>query len=401
LTRRYLQEYPLDYKPKRTGEAKFERLSFKSKLPVSEAQDIISLRKHFVKVKFLAKFRITDHLDNVSEFPLVLVYDGYLGHPTLIALYKEASQLYASKKYNEAVKQFTYIIERDPYYEQAYYLLGMTYIRLDSEEPGIEALLKASKLGHSNANLELAKYYWDTSDVVKTVHFLNLYLNKGKKIKEGLTEENIKSIQTQLLEPILGKMEILQLSRKEKKSLSLIYYQIGIMYQDAEKYSDAIQTFLNSTKFSPNNLPAHSKLGDIYFEREDYVSAGRFYSKAMNLLKSKNYIAVDSWDSRDTMWNHFYLGLCYWKMKNHKKSIEMFQTLIISNPNQYEGFIGKYGLAVVYEDFKDFDSSIKYLNEALSIAQENEYGVEEINLIKERLKAVREKSKISAPKQKH
>ncbi|HSV96625.1 MAG TPA: tetratricopeptide repeat protein [Spirochaetota bacterium] len=59
------------------------------------------------------------------------------------------------------------------------------------------------------------------------------------------------------------------------------YYNLYILYRHAGRLEDGAKTLLLMKERYPENSYAGLELGDIFFEREDYAMAGRFYREAL------------------------------------------------------------------------------------------------------------------------
>jgi tetratricopeptide (TPR) repeat protein len=70
--------------------------------------------------------------------------------------------------------------------------------------------------------------------------------------------------------------------------LDQIYYALGNISFNEGKIDDAIELYKKSAAVSRNNI--HQKalssltLGDIYFDRKQYISSGAYYDSAMTII---------------------------------------------------------------------------------------------------------------------
>ncbi|MBN2830293.1 MAG: tetratricopeptide repeat protein [Candidatus Cloacimonetes bacterium] len=105
-----------------------------------------------------------------------------------------------------------------------------------------------------------------------------------------------------------------------------IWYYIGNMYATAQENDKAIQALNEAVKIDANHAQANYRLGLIYVSREDYSAALPCLEIAANAYPEDGAITEK-------------LALAYKKTGNLLKSIENQESVLASNPNDYQLYL--------------------------------------------------------------
>ncbi|MCD7971701.1 MAG: tetratricopeptide repeat protein [Candidatus Azobacteroides sp.] len=88
---------------------------------------------------------------------------------------------------------------------------------------------------------------------------------------------------------ILGKLNKMSKSSKNENYLDQIYYAIGNIYLSQQDTTKAIENYLkgvdNATRSGMEKAILQIQLGDVYFQRQQYVEAQPSYSEAMSIIQ--------------------------------------------------------------------------------------------------------------------
>ena len=110
------------------------------------------------------------------------------------------------------------------------------------------------------------------------------------------------------------------------KAIDLMPYAIeprfGVVYPGAAmgNWSMVIRQYEKILEISPNNSIAMHRLGLIYYGREDYESARKYFDKVMNLYPF-DYDALTM-----LAWSHF-------KLSNFREARVLFQKALLNTPS--------------------------------------------------------------------
>ncbi|QXM06342.1 TPR domain-containing glycosyltransferase [Crassaminicella indica] len=101
---------------------------------------------------------------------------------------------------------------------------------------------------------------------------------------------------------------------KAKPSFHIPLYRIAEILMKKEKKIDIVKLQLERFFEIPLNVEAYTKLGDIFFEKEEYDVALEYFLKAKDILKE------------DTRLN-YYVGMSYLFMKDYKEAYSYFEKI--------------------------------------------------------------------------
>jgi len=81
---------------------------------------------------------------------------------------------------------------------------------------------------------------------------------------------------------------------KDDISISRIYNNIGLIYKSQEKYTEALEVFTKSLKFSESkqNPYIYSNIGSILYIREDWEKALQYFTNALYLAEKHNDVQI-------------------------------------------------------------------------------------------------------------
>nr|WP_255489397.1 tetratricopeptide repeat protein [Dysgonomonas sp. 216] len=189
--------------------------------------------------------------------------------------------LIQSKKYEEAIPFLQQAIkyEGGEQSTRLKYLLGQVYAEQGNKEKAYEAFSKVSGLGVSfdyvfNARMQEAR---------------NLNIADLQQKKKTLSSLNRMTKQT-----------------KNKEYLDQVYYNIGYIHLQDGDTTNAIKNYRlaveKSTRSGYDKAIAQVALGDLYFEKKDYVRAQPLYPEALGIL-GKTYERYDKLTLRSEVLN--------------------------------------------------------------------------------------------------
>ncbi len=156
--------------------------------------------------------------------------------------------------------------------------------------------------------------------------------------------------------------------------LSKSYNQIGQIYSSQNDSRNALTNYHNSLKISEqkeelgdNTIAVLSNIADLYILQEDTISARRYYHQAQKIGErdgKKSNLAV------------VYNNLAVSYMKTNKDSTEFYLTKALQiqeeTHNYYGQIMAQINLVATYMNFqskKDYDKSLKYLQESLKLSK--------------------------------
>ncbi|HQE95067.1 MAG TPA: tetratricopeptide repeat protein [Candidatus Marinimicrobia bacterium] len=286
----------------------------------------------------------------------------------------EAYTLFQNGEYQKAFEKCKPIVEKDPNYAGAVFLLGRIYFalgELDSSKVYLDKaidldrantefreirtqiaafttqLTEASRLvnngdyeGAKNLYLEIIKAnpnfadaYFNLAQVYIRLNDLtnaSLYLRKVIEMKPN--EERYTKLLKNLVQQYLQEGENLRQRRNNEGALEkykqaleldpnefLAYYFSGLAYYDMKNYDEAIKAINKGLEINPEHAKSYLLLGQIYEKTNKKAEALKAYEQAVKI----DPLFEAGWDR---------IGVLNYNMKNYEQSISAYKKLIEINP---------------------------------------------------------------------
>ncbi|MBL7066367.1 MAG: tetratricopeptide repeat protein [Candidatus Marinimicrobia bacterium] len=318
----------------------------------------------------------------------------------------EANELYLAGKYSEAKTVVEPIVENDPEYAGAVFLLGRVYYKLGDLDKAKELIDKAIELDLSNpdyrevrnemaafasklteasrlstnADYENAKKIY--LDVInENPNFVDAYVNLGrvlvrlndleqaavnfrkaiekdpenesyKKEFEGITRRYIHEGSQLMQRKSYGAA-----LEKFKQAISLnpdnplAYYYSAVVYLEEKKSQDALDAINKSIQLDPEYPKAHLVKGKIFSGMNNVNGAVEAFKKAIEL--DAEY--VDAWKN---------IGYIYYKTKKYDEAIPAYKEVTKLQP-QYASAYANMG--AIYIQQEKFSTAIPSLSKATEL----------------------------------
>ncbi len=343
---------------------------------------------------------------SVVIFLILTVAVGLIAQDPL----SDAYLLFQNKEYQKAFEACKAIVDKDPNYASAVFLLGRIYFGLGDLENSKVYLDKAIELDRANtefrevrtqiaafntqlveasrltnsadyegakkiyleiiqANPNFADAYFNLAQVFVRLNDLtnaSVYLRKVIEMKPE--EEKYSRALKNLVQQYLRDGESLRQRRnnegaieKYKQALDLdpneflAYYLSGLAYFDLKNYEAARKAIDKGLEINPEHAKSYLVLGQIQEKTNDKAAALASYEKAVTI--DPTYEA--GWDR---------IGVLYYSQKEYDKSITAYQKLIEikpDNPRNYEK------LGQIYIDMNNFKEAIVNLEKVIQKDDKN------------------------------
>ncbi len=175
------------------------------------------------------------------------------------------------ERYSEAVTAFQNAITLDSDFTTAHYNLGLTFLKMEAYPRAVDALRKTVTLdpAHVAAHHALALAYLGQQELGKARDTATAAL------KLDADYQPIISL-LEAIDPSFTRTEEQQDTQSEPDSPTgaqqrttprqETHYELGIVYQDAKMYTEAIAEFQKAIDFDPNFVAAYKRLGAVYLE---------------------------------------------------------------------------------------------------------------------------------------
>lgn len=283
-------------------------------------------------------------LENNIDIPILqknINIDSYV--KTITDYKKSGDENYLAQKYDEAISDYSHVLELDPENALVYEDRGNAYIKVGKYDEATSDYKHSLELNSSNEllqqktqNLQKAQEYYDKGEE---------YL-KNLNWKEAINEYN-KTIQ---LAPYYaeayvgrGKAYFWQLDPEEWDRVVLTEYSRameinpkcvpayigrGWLYYNQHKYELAISDFTYAVELEPDNIKAYEGRAFVY-SAYDHKKDKSYLDKAM-----ADYNKLAILDPDNFVYHHS-LGKIYYNKGEYDKAIEQYKISIklSNNPN--------------------------------------------------------------------
>jgi tetratricopeptide (TPR) repeat protein len=172
----------------------------------------------------------------------------------------------------------------------------------------------------------------------------------------------------------------LQIKNQPKAEL---FFKKGLVYNQMQKYREAIDAFSSAKKMSPDNSEileelsdAHSLLGNYYDARDNYEKAVELDSTNLQLLGKlgRNYISLKNYqkgyqvfdkifqvDSTNVYWNKQF-AYCAYQTRKKKDAIHLYEKVLELNPRDYSSY---FNLLRLYATGRDNEKILALIENGL------------------------------------
>jgi len=178
--------------------------------------------------------------------------------------YNSGMQAYTAEDYSLAIDEFSYSVDKDPSFVDAYKARADIYI-----------LLKDWQKGHDDY-LRIAEIYQFNKDYNKSI----VAYNKAIEIDENSVSAYLGRAKLYMLKKegraaIPDFEEVLSLDKRNSEA----YYGLGIARYNLQSYKKAIELFKDALSIDEHNPMIHQYLMLSYFARDDKKNLRKAYSK--------------------------------------------------------------------------------------------------------------------------
>lgn len=180
--------------------------------------------------------------------------------------------------------------------QSAYTALAMAYEKADSIQKVIENLTKSVELARNHQSARnafvLGQIYSELGkkDSARMV-FRKLADGRGipEKYRVHASIELVKNIEAKDSSNVLliDRMRKLIRDTDNRKYLNELYFQAGVLQEDRGNIEKAVEYYLKSLEEKSSDVyqktHAYERLGNIYFDKQDYLLAGSFYDSVLQV----------------------------------------------------------------------------------------------------------------------
>jgi tetratricopeptide (TPR) repeat protein len=289
--------------------------------------------------------------------------------------YKNGETFYKEKKYQEAVDEFTKVVEQKTTHDRAYNYRGLSFVALNKDKEAVSDFKKAIDLKAKNAeyHFNLGEAYFHLLEYDNAHASYSLAIKYDKKMTLAYEKDILSLIKLKDYETAVT---VAKEANLKEKTANNYYYQA--LAQDSLKdYSNAANSFSRAIFYSSKMKKAYVGLAHANMMLEDYEKALTACEKGLKiegdntsvlLMRSEIYLANRNpqsavGDLSLVVAQHpkkvqYYLkrGSLYQKIGQHQNAIADFSKAITINDTNYTLY---YLRGQSYEELVNYKAASK------------------------------------------
>ncbi len=309
------------------------------------------------------------------------------------------------ERYSEAITAFQNAIILDPNFTTAYYNLGLTYLKMETYSRATEVLQKTITLDrtYKAAHHALALAYFGQQELRKARDTARdtLKLDPNYQPARSLLETidpSFTPLETKAA--TLPAPDQSATPQPDVKPRQETHYELGIVYQDAKMYTEAVAEFKKVIDLDSDFVAAHINLGKVYLEMEQPDEAENAAKAALRIdansepahqiLEDIKLVRPASSPDKSPKQTKTTLvpidikrdlerGYVFLNNRQYNQAAAAFKRVIKVDANSVEAH---YGLGQAYLGIEAFDDAKTAANEVLKRNPNHQSARELIQLIK-------------------
>lgn len=300
-------------------------------------------------------------------FLFVFIFSGFSYSQSANFAFQQGEELLEKQQYEQAIEKFKYVLQKDPYYYEAYYDMGLIYLKTNKKEDAYENFRMAIQTHsnykeayeqHAQLALELNKFKEGLNDFENLIRLspksqyyekrakLYEHLNKSKNMYEDLQ----KAIELKTDNPeTYYKVALIDLQHNNEdsylKNLSSALnlkndyqdalYERGMYYFNHQKFTESEKDLKKLFSIKPDyNEQLAENLGQMAFDQQAWDIAISYYDYCIKMFKSQ----------KTTIWIN--TGICQKNLKQYSEAIKTLGKAISYHRDNSEAYIER---ALVYD----------------------------------------------------
>ena len=134
------------------------------------------------------------------------------------------------------------------------------------------------------------------------------------------------------------------------------YHNMGIAYDDLEKYNESLEAFKKSIEINPNRDATYYNMGIVYGNLEKHNEEIEAYKKVIKINPNKDEA-------------YYNMGIAYGNLEKYNEAVEVYQKSIEINPNKDEAY---YNMGIAYVNLEKHYEAIEVYQKAIEINPNND-----------------------------
>lgn len=251
-------------------------------------------------------------------FPILLFVSPFIlsAQSTAKEWYNKGIDLKNKQNHSGALTAFKNAISKKADYNNAYYEAGLCCNELENFEEAVGFFMKYNPVSNTdkkNKCNELGYTYYRLRKAKDAIgefeKTLALFVNNGTALR-GIGNVCYE-IEEDYDKAILYFEKALAVNEEESKPL---YYKLGWLYNDKERYDDAITILLKAIDYDSEDSGYREELGYAYYMKEQYEFSITQLNKAISLDENSKL-------------GYYYKGLCFIATNKKGDAMNMYYKL--------------------------------------------------------------------------
>ena len=230
--------------------------------------------------------------------------------------YNKGMELKDKKDYENAFDAFKNAIAKNTSYSEAYYEAGWCCNELEKFEDAVDYLKKYTPVSKENRRdkyNELGFSYLKLQDSKNAAEQYNQTLSIFPE--NAVAFRGLGNVYYELEEDyekaITNFEKAVQIDEAGSK---IVYYKMGWLYNDLERYDDAVKILLKAVEYDSEDAGNRVELGYAYYMKEEYEFAITQLNKAISL-------------DEESELGYYYKGLCFVATNKKGEAMSMYYKL--------------------------------------------------------------------------
>jgi tetratricopeptide (TPR) repeat protein len=230
--------------------------------------------------------------------------------------YNKGIELKNKQDYEGALAAFKNAISKKTDYKEAYYQAGWCCNELEKYEDAIDLLKKympATNTEKKNRSNQLGFSYYKLQRATEAIIEYKNAIDLSPK--DGIALRGLGNVYYEIAEDHDNAIEYFEIAIKEDEEDSKpIYYKLGWLYNDKERFDDAIKILLKAIEYDSEDSGYREELGYAYYQKGEYEFAITQLNKAISLDDASKLA-------------YYYKGLCFIATNKKGEAMSMYYKL--------------------------------------------------------------------------
>ena len=246
------------------------------------------------------------------------------------ALLNLANIYYDKEDYKTALGYFTSYLQDEDADNSYYYKAGWCANDLKKYDLALDLLNKFDPGQAEDKAKKFAEIGYANYKLKKAEAALDAYKKAlDEKPDYGTAMRGLADVYDELLEQYPDATRYYEMAvEKDEDNSKRCYYKLGWLYNDKERYEDAIPMLLKAVAYDSEDSENRVELGYAYYKTKKYNDAVAQFKKAFEL------------DATSKL-SYYYLGLCYVDMNQKDKAREVYEKLKVISEEQAKKLLEK------------------------------------------------------------